>query len=77
LKSVRIPASNRLAWQKNPPQSGIPPIFKQGLKTVCRGQKSILAPGAAPGMGRSLLPDPTQFLPNGFRISCAFSEFLL
>jgi hypothetical protein len=32
LKSVRIPASNRLAWQKNPPQSGIPPIFKQGLK---------------------------------------------
>ena len=33
LKSVRIPASNRLAWQKNLSQSGIPPIFKQDLIT--------------------------------------------
>nr|WP_325243063.1 hypothetical protein [uncultured Oscillibacter sp.] len=31
MKPVRIPASNRLAWQKNLPESGIPPIFKQGL----------------------------------------------
>ena len=30
LKSVRIPASNRLAWQKNLHQSRIPPFFKQG-----------------------------------------------
>ena len=34
LKSVRIPASNRLAWQKNLHQSCIPPFFKQGLMSL-------------------------------------------
>ena len=34
LKSVRIPASNRLAWQKNLHQSRIPPFFKQGLISI-------------------------------------------
>jgi hypothetical protein len=32
LKSARIPASNRLARQKNLPQSGTPPDFKQALR---------------------------------------------
>ena len=41
LKSVRIPASNRLAWQKNLHQSRIPPFFKQDLVKNNRQKGSI------------------------------------
>jgi hypothetical protein len=40
LKSARIPASNRLARQKNLPQSGTPPDFKQALSEREKGAVS-------------------------------------